>query len=300
MFKKKQTTVAETENVTVEENAGLPEEESKSGRILNMIINVILVAAIILAAVCTYVSFVSSSGNGVPNIFGVRPFSIQTDSMYPTLNAGDLIFDTAVKDTTELEVGDIITYWTVIYGERVLNTHRITEIYDGGGYLIFATKGDNNTMGDALTVHESEVVGKYKSKIPGLGKVFDYLQTSTGFLLVVVLPVFIFFLYHLIQFFRVLFEYQNVKNRIKYEQERGRTEDLIAEHRLKAEQEKETARLAMEEELRAKLKAEMLAEQEKERQRAEMEAELREKLKAELLAEMKAEQNKAKAPDEVS
>ena len=91
MFKKKQTTVAETENVTVEENAGLPEEESKSGRILNMIINVILVAAIILAAVCTYVSFVSSSGNGVPNIFGIRPFSIQTDSMYPTLNAGDLI-----------------------------------------------------------------------------------------------------------------------------------------------------------------------------------------------------------------
>lgn len=308
MFKKKSSGAVEEIKETpvdllntAEEKTEVAEEEvSTSSRIINGIINVVLIAAIILAAVCTYVSFVSSSGNGVPNIFGVRPFSIQTDSMYPTFNSGDLIISTAVKEASELEVGDIITYWTVINGERVLNTHRITEIYDGGGYLIFATKGDNNATGDALTVHESEVVGKYKSKISGLGKVFDYLQTSTGFLLVIVLPVFLFFIYHLIQFFRVLFEYQNVKNRIKYEQERGRTEDLIAEHRLKAEQDKEAARLAMEEELRAKLKAEMLAEQEKERQRAEMEAELREKLKAELLAEMKAEQNKAKAPDEVS
>ena len=200
-------------------------EKEKKG--LNTIVNIILIVAIALAAICTYVSFVSTSGNGVPSILGVRPFSIQTDSMYPTLKPGDLIFDKAVKDTSELEVGDIITYWTVINGERVLNTHRISEIYDGGGYIIFATKGDNSTFGDALTVHESEVVGEYWFRIGGIGKVFDFLQTSKGFLLIIVLPVFIFFLYHLIQFFRVLFEYQNVKNRIKYEQERGRNEDIL-------------------------------------------------------------------------
>ena len=177
-------------------------EVEKSNKLVNTIINVVLVVAIVLAAVCTYVSFVSTSGNGVPSILGIRPFSIQTDSMYPTLNPGDLIIDKAVKDTSELEKGDIITYWTVINGERVLNTHRITDVYDGGGYLIFATKGDNSSFGDALTVHESEIVGEYWFRIGGIGKVFDYLQTSTGFLLVVVLPVFLFFLYHLIQFFR--------------------------------------------------------------------------------------------------
>ena len=211
-----------------------------------------------MAAVCTYVSFVSTSGNCVPSLFGIRPFSIQTDSMYPTLNPGDLIISTAVKDASELQNGDIITYWTVINGERVLNTHRITEIYDGGNYRIFATKGDNNTHADPLTVHESEVVGKYSFKIAGVGKVFDYLQTSTGFLLVVVLPVFIFFIYHLVQFFRVLFEYQNIKNRIKYEQERGRTEDIIEEQKRQAEANKEKERAAIEEELRAKLKAELM------------------------------------------
>ena len=235
----------------------MPNEEKKNS-VVNLIVNIVLVAAIILAAVCTYVSFVSTSGNGVPSLFGIRPFSIQTDSMYPALNPGDLIISTAVKDADELQVGDIITYWTIINGERVLNTHRISEIYDGGSYRIFATKGDNNTHADPLTVHESEVVGKFSFKIAGIGKVFDYLQTSTGFLLVVVLPVFIFFIYHLVQFFRVLFEYQNIKNRIKYEQERGRTEDIIEEQKRQAEANKEKERAAIEEELRAKLKAELM------------------------------------------
>lgn len=235
------------------------EEESKSKRVASTIVNVILVLAIIVAAICTYVSYVSSSGNGVPSIFGIRIFSIQTESMYPALLPGDLIFDTAVKDPGELRVDDIITYWTVINGERVLNTHRIEEIYDGGGYLIFSTKGDNNTTADPLTVHESEVVGKYSFRVGGLGKVFDYLQTSTGFLIVIVVPVFLFFLFHLVQFFRVLFEYQNVKNRIKYEQERGNTEDLIEKQKQEQQAAQAQARAKLEEELREKLRAEILA-----------------------------------------
>lgn len=235
------------------------EEESKSKRVASTIVNVILVLAIIVAAICTYVSYVSSSGNGVPSIFGIRIFSIQTESMYPALLPGDLVFDTAVKDPGELRVDDIITYWTVINGERVLNTHRIEEIYDGGGYLIFSTKGDNNTTADPLTVHESEVVGKYSFRVGGLGKVFDYLQTSTGFLIVIVVPVFLFFLFHLVQFFRVLFEYQNVKNRIKYEQERGNTEDLIEKQKQEQQAAQAQARAKLEEELREKLRAEILA-----------------------------------------
>ena len=244
---------------TEEEEIEVVQEESTGKKILNTVVNVVLVLAIALAAISTYVSYVSASGNGVPSILGIRMFSIQTESMYPTLNPGDLIFDKAVKDPSTLERGDIITYWTVINGERVLNTHRIHEIYDGGGYLIFGTKGDNNTIADPLTVHESEVVGIYAAKVGGLGKVFDYLQTSTGFLIVVVVPVFVFFLYYLVQFFRVLFEYQNVKNRIKYEQERGRNEDILAEAQRQQQMTKDAERAALEAELREKLKAELLA-----------------------------------------
>lgn len=250
------------------------EKKAKHSKTINRVINILLVVVIALAAVCTFVSFVSSSGNGVPNIFGVQLLSIQTDSMYPELKAGDLAIDGPVKDASKLRPGEIITYWTVIDGERVLNTHRIVNIFDGGDYLIFETKGDNNTSVDPLTVHESEIIGKYKFHIGGLGKAFDYLQTPTGFFLVVLLPVLLFFIFNLIQFFRALFEYQGVKNRIKFEQERGATEELIAQ------QMQETAKL--------------------EADRAKIEAELREKLRAEILENM-AKENAAKeenaAPD---
>ena len=250
----------EKQGITTNEEAEVEviKKPGKASRVISTIINVVLVVAIILAAISTYISFVSSSGNGVPSVFGLQIYSIQTESMYPILKPGDLIFDTAVKDPADLEVGDIITYWTVINGERVLNTHKIYEIYDGGDYRIFSTKGEANNVVDSLTVHESEVVGKYKFRVGGLGKVFDYLQDSTGFLIVVVIPVFIFFLFYLVQFFRVLFEYQNVKNRIKYEQERGRTEDMLADQEKKLQESKEEERQKIEAELREKLKAELL------------------------------------------
>ena len=251
--KEVQTQTAQNEEVITEK------QESKFKRVLNVVVNTVLVIAIILAAICTYVSYVNTSGNGVPSIFGIRMFSVQTDSMYPVLKPGDMIFDTAVEPA-ELRKGDIITYWTVIEGERVLNTHNIHEIYDGGGYLIFETKGMKNDSVDPLTVHESEIVGKYSGlRVGGLGKVFDYLQSPTGFFVVVLIPVFLFFLFHLVQFFRVLFEYQNVKNRLKYEQERGKTEDLISLQKKQQEEAQAQARAKLEEELREKLKAEILA-----------------------------------------
>lgn len=261
-MKKKKNEVSVQDGLQNKEEAV---EKKQPRKVLNTIVNVILIIAIIIAAIGTYISFVTTSGNGVPNIFGLRLLSIQTDSMYPEIKPGDLIIDTGIDDMSELRQGDIITYWTVINGERVLNTHRIQNIYDGGGYLIFETKGDNNTSADPLTVHESEVVGQYKFRIPGVGKVFDYLQTSTGFLIVVVVPVFIFFIYHLVQFFRVLFEYQNVKNRLKYEQERGRTEDLIAAQE-EEQKRKDDERAAMEAEIREKLRKELMESMAQEKQ----------------------------------
>ena len=231
--------------------------ESKVSKILNVVINVVLIISIIFAAICTYVSFVNTSGNGVPGIFGLRLMSIQTPSMKDTINDGDLVISTQV-DPDDLRVKDIITYWTVINGERVLNTHRIVNIYDGDGFLIFETKGDANTSADPLTVHEKEIVGVYRFHIPGVGKVFDYLKTGTGFFVVVVIPVFIFFIYHLVQFFRAFFEYQNVKNRIKFEMERDEADAQAAEK--KNEENKAAEMAAMEAELREKLRDEIMAD----------------------------------------
>ena len=58
----------------------------------------------------------------------------------------------------------------------------------------------------------------------------------------------------------MLFEYQNVKMLIKYEKERGRTEDLIASQVKDEKLKEEMRRAAIESELREKLKAELMAD----------------------------------------
>ncbi len=193
--------------------------QKRENKTLNIVVNVLLVVVVLFGILCSYTAFVAKSGDGVPDLFGLRFFSIQTQSMEPTFYAGDLIVDTRVKDAAKLEVGDVITFYTIIQGERVLNTHRIIEIEDNDTHLYFTTQGDNNTLEDSLGVHQNEIVGKYLFAIPKLGGVIDFMQTGTGFLVVIVLPVFLFFVYNLVQFFKVFFEYRMNKMRMQIEQE---------------------------------------------------------------------------------
>ncbi len=196
-------------------------ETKKGAVILNTVVNILLVFAIILAFICTYTSYVTKKGSGVPSLFGYAPFSIQSPSMKDEFDEGDLIISKVNPDPAELKVGDVITFWTIINGERVLNSHRIFEIKDNETYLEFVTKGDNNTIVDTMTVHQKEIVGIYLFKISNLGTVLDFLQTSKGFFIIVVLPVFAFFAFYVVEFFRALFAYQAGKTREKIASEAG-------------------------------------------------------------------------------
>lgn len=253
-----------------EENEEGAPKMSKSRRILNTVINVVLIVAIVVAAMSTYISFMSTSGSGAPSFFGYSIMTIESNSMSPIINEGDLVIGKAVPKNVDkrhefamdLRPGDIITYQTIINGEPALNTHGIYNIYDGGDFVYFETKGENNDYVDPATVHENSLEAKYLFRIPAVGSVVKYIQSPVGFFLVVVIPALIFFIFHLVQFFKVLFEYQNVKMLIKYEQERGRTEDLIESQIKDQETRDEIRRAAMEAEIREQLKKEMMAEKE--------------------------------------
>lgn len=86
------------------------------------------------------------------------------DSMSPTFSAGDqLIFENV--DPNDLEIGDIISFWTVVDGQRMIYVSRIHQIYVGGDVQpLFETKGDNDTDVAPSQVHPSNVVGKYVRK----------------------------------------------------------------------------------------------------------------------------------------
>ena len=118
-----------------------------------------LLSAVALCLMLGGCSLATRYGDGVPDVLGVKIITMPDNSMEPTFDVGETITCREV-DPAELEKGDIIAFWTVIDGERTALAHRICEIYNGGGYLMFQTKGDNAPQADALTVHESEIIGK--------------------------------------------------------------------------------------------------------------------------------------------
>jgi len=180
----------------------------------------VLILAIAVAILCSYSAYVTKAGNGVPSIFGFEPFSVQSDSMAPFFYAGDLVIDKEVKDASTLKEGDVITFWTIINGYKVLNTHRIVSItpYSDTDFY-YVTKGDANPVNDTTSVHSNDVVGVYVCHLKGVGSVLDFLQTSKGFFICIVVPVGLFFLYQLIAFFKVLNEYKTEKIRAQIQAE---------------------------------------------------------------------------------
>ena len=203
-------------------NTGAATEAKAAKRSVGSVVaTVVLIACILVAIMAGYSAYTSKAGSGVPSIFGFRPFSVQSDSMAPVFYQGDLVIDRAVSDPSTLKEGDIITFWTVINGQKVLNTHRIIAITDYGNYLYFDTKGDNNTIADTTGVHQNDIVGVYRFKLANVGTVLDFLQTTAGFGVCIVLPVAIFFIYELISFFRTLMAYKTEKVRLELAKEQA-------------------------------------------------------------------------------
>ena len=172
---------------------------------LHIIINVILWVLIVIIAFFAVVTF-SHKGNGsVAHIFGFTPMTVLSDSMAPTFHKDDLIL-VRQGDPADYQQGDVISFWTVINGQRVINTHRIAAVYADGGMVQYATKGDANQVNDEFLVVPADVIGEYVLSIPLLGRVLSLLSTSTGFLVVIVLPILAFFLYQLYRFILLLID----------------------------------------------------------------------------------------------
>ncbi len=164
-------------------------------RIGTIVISVILWAIILLAALYAFTTMATKDDQSVSRILGYTPMTVESDSMKPTFCKGDLIF---IKkcDTSKLKEGDIITFHTIIDNQYALNTHRIQKIDEVNGVRSYTTIGDNNNgVADQHVISDGDIVGKYVGHISNLGKVMSFLSSSMGFLIVIVLPMLLFFVY---------------------------------------------------------------------------------------------------------
>ena len=162
-----------------------------------VVLSVILWAIILIAARYAFTTMATRDNQNVANIFGYTPLTVQSDSMVPTFASGDLIF---IKkcDPATLQEGDIICFHTIIDNEYALNTHRIESIESVGDARSYTTIGDNNNgITDQHVISDGDIVGKYVGHLAGFGKVMDFLSSSTGFLIVIILPMMLFFIYQI-------------------------------------------------------------------------------------------------------
>ena len=202
---------------------------------LKIAVDVLAWVVLIAAFLVTLMVFSSQRNNGIPSIFGIMPMSVQSESMNPTFKEGDLIF-IKEADLMTLKTDDVITFHTIIQGTRVLNTHRIIKIEDTGSNKIFTTKGDNNPAEDTIPVYPTDIVGVWTgAKLPGGGRVIDFLRTKTGFFICILIPMAIFFLFELYKFIVVLIEAKKPKMSEEEEEEikRKAIEEYLAKEKEK-------------------------------------------------------------------
>ncbi len=174
---------------------------------IKIAVSVLSWIVLILALLVTILVFTADSNNGVSNLLGYMPLTVESDSMAPTFSSGDLIIDCGIDDVYKLQKDDVITFWTIIDGNKVKNTHRIIGVNSRNGSVSFVTKGDNNDVKDSIEVYPSDIIGKWTGvKIGGFGSVMSFLRTKTGFFVCIIIPIALFFLFELYKFIVTIVE----------------------------------------------------------------------------------------------
>lgn len=125
---------------------------------------------------------------------GLRLFRVQTGSMIPKYQVGDVIL-VKEKDIDKIAVGDDVTYWGttgVMKGKLV--THQVVEIEIIEGQKVFHTKGIANNTEDPL-VYGEQINGVVKSKLYIMTLICSLLNNKYMFYFCGILPltIYIFF-----------------------------------------------------------------------------------------------------------
>ena len=196
--------------------------------IIGTVLCIILLPILIINLTLIAKSYINE--DEIPSLGGVFPLIVLTDSMLPEISSGDLIICNTLEPE-EVRVDDVISFFDPMGSGTSVVTHRVLEIVEKDGELSFRTKGDNNNAEDQVLVPQKNLVGIYRSRIPALGNVAMFMQTTPGLILCVVCPVLLMVGYDMLR-------------RNKYEKAKQQdTDALLAElealRAMKAEKEKQ-------------------------------------------------------------
>ena len=196
---------------------------TKAKKIISISLNVLAWIFLAFAVLVTISTFATKNDkDGIPSVFGKSFVTIQSDSMKSdnpqSFKKGDMLIVERIAygdQAKELEEGDIIVFRskTDINGNGIIgddvNTHRIIEKKVNGSSVSFITQGDNREMcpNPDGEISYTDVLAVWESgKLAGIGGLADFLRSSLGFGLIIVLPMALFFLYELYSLAKIIME----------------------------------------------------------------------------------------------
>lgn len=196
-----------------------------------------LIVALTAAMMIFTVVSVSTFDRSDRNLFGYKAFIVLSDSMKATdFSAGDLVLVKKVDPST-LQEGDIIAYTsqnTANYGATV--THKIRKLTtDANGEPGFITYGTTTDTDDETVVTYPYVLGKYSSHIPKVGTFFQFLKTTPGYIVCILVPFLLLILLEGIRCIRLFRKYKAEQQaelqaeRDKIEADRAETQRMMQE-----------------------------------------------------------------------
>lgn len=131
-------------------------------------------------------------------------YTILTQSMYPSIKAGDVII-TYKADNNEYNVGDVITFVSPSGSSGDLTiTHRVSELYSLNGEYSYRTKGDNNSTADNIIVPAKNVLGRVVFRIPKAGYIQQFLVSKFGWIAMIVIPSLGIIIYDFLKMFKLI------------------------------------------------------------------------------------------------
>lgn len=227
-------------------------------RVLALIVVVFSVAMMVF----TIFSVSTVNSDKGRTVFGYKFFIVLTGSMSPSdknahldvhFSEGDIIIveDLDDKEKTQLEAGQVITFVSAneeTWGKTISHMIRSVIKDEDGNTIAYKTFGTNTDTDDEVAVECDEVLGVYSSKLPKLGKFFNFVKSTQGYILCIFVPFALLILYYGVNCIRLFKKYKREQNKVLEDEkaeiaaERQQNADMMKELlALKAELERKQA-----------------------------------------------------------
>lgn len=97
------------------------------------------------------------------------------------------------KSTSDINVGDQIYYYATDNNEYVIKTAHVKEQVTSEDDMALYALDDKKSS----TIATNRVIGKYSTTYNNIGGILDVLESRLGFLLLVILPILLIFMYQI-------------------------------------------------------------------------------------------------------